>query len=741
MRIGKVARWGRLWGMRSPGPPWAWWLAASGAAALSYEMIWLRRLSLWLGGTTVAASVTLAGFMAGLALGSAAVDFVRRHPHPGAIRLYALCEATAAAWALAFPALLALARSATLDLPLPVQLAAAFVLLLPPAAALGATWPLLAGPRPPTEAALLYVANTAGAVGGVLITTFVALPALGVRGSEVAAAVLGLLVAAWAYQHRRVRAPGAPAPALVPAPHPSPPVVPRPLLWLAAAAAGVSALGLEVVWFRVAAVGLGATVQSQGWVLAVFLATLAAGAALGRRWPGDPRRGLAGGLLALGLLALGGAFLWGQLPFVVAGLYRLAGPPAMLPGTALVAALGMAGAPAASGLAFSNAIRCLGAELADRAGTLYALNTAGAILGSLAAGLWAVPTLGLTGAVCLFALLAVGIGALVARSPLAALAGILLALALPGWDERLYAVGVHIRISDFADPSPRAVRQFAREGWRLLHYAHGPTAAVAVGESERTGNRWMSINGKVDASTGDDMPTQLLSGQIPVRLVDDPHEVLVVGLASGVTAGAVLDEPGVRSLVVVEIEPEVVRASRYFDHVSGAPLDDPRTTLIADDARAYLTRRHERFDVIVSEPSNPWITGVSSLFTLEYWALVRARLRPGGVACQWLQLYGIGPAEFRGLLRTFLHVFPDAVMVETIPGSDVLLLGGTGGRLPDGLDVSAPIGPGALRALAGAGWLNTDDRPRVEWAAPRWLHYDTGPVNARMLEVARGGAP
>ena len=254
---------------------------------------------------------------------------------------------------------------------------------------------------------------------------------------------------------------------------------------------------------------------------------------------------------------------------------------------------------------------------------------------------------------------------------------------------------------------------------------------------ERTGNLWLSINGKVDASTGDDMPTQVLSGHLPVAAAPRASDVLLVGLASGITAGTVLAEAGVERLTVVELEPAVIAASAFFDEVSGAPLEDPRTELVLDDARAYLTRSDRTWDVIISEPSNPWITGVSSLFTLEYWRLVRARLRPGGVACQWIQLYGMGPDELRGLLRTWLEVFPDAVLVETIEGSDVLLLGGTAGVLPEDLVVAPLLDPTGLRRVAGEGWLNTDDRPRVEWSAPKWLHYDTGPANARALRASR----
>ncbi len=704
---------------------WALVLAMSGATGLAYEGVWLRRMSLLLGGSAVSGAVTVGAFMAGLALGAAVAS--RLGPHARAHRTYAALEAAAAAWALAFPLLLAAAAAGVGMWP-GGRFLAAVALLIPPAAALGATWPLVARHAGPQGAALLYASNTAGAVLGVLATTFVAMPAVGVRTTECMAAVVGLGVAAAAWSL------GAP-PAVPTTEARGPLVVPVVPLMGAAFAAGLAALGLELVWLRLAAVALGATVQAIGWVLAVFLATVALGAAIGRRWPADPRSGLVLGLTGLASLALLGASLWGQLPLVVAGLYRLGGPEAMLPGSGFVAALAMGGAPAASGLAFACAVRCLGARLTDHAGSLFAANTVGSIVGAVAGGLLAVPLLEVRGAVWLFAAVATAAAVWVSRRPWPMVPALLLALAVPRWDARLYAVGVHLRISDFADPSVSAIRAFADEGWELLLYDHGTTGAVAVGRATTTGNLWLSINGKVDASTGDDMPTQVLSGTLPVAAAGDPGEVLVVGLASGITAGAVLRSPAVDRLDVVELEPAVVRASRLFDAVSGSPLDDPRTALHIDDARTVLTHSQRRWDVVISEPSNPWITGVSSLFTLEYWQLVRARLRPEGVVCQWVQLYSMGPDELRGILRTFLQVFPNTWLFESIEGSDVLLIG-TDGTLPSRLPAAPLLTPAQLARVAGSGWLNTDDHPRVEWQAPRWLHYDTGSRNAELLRAA-----
>lgn len=681
----------------------------------------MRRLSVVLGGSAEAAAWTLAAFMAGLGLGGWLARAGPAEP-TAAARTYSVLELVAAFVALGFPTVLAVT---------PRELAA--LLPIPAAMALGATWPVLARALPASGAVTLYAANTAGAVFGTVLTTFVTLPTFGVRGAELVAAGLGVGAAGMAW---RTEAWGRSDPE----PHLRPPV---PLL-AAAGIAGAVALGLEVVWMRLAAAALGATVQTFGTVLIVFLATIAVGSALGRRWPADPLRGAGAGLAALGTCALLGAVTWPLLPFGVAWIWRWLGADGSWLGHLALAGVWMAGAPAASGLVFALLVRAASTSTAGSAASwLYAVNTLGSTIGALAVGLWLLPALGPRVVVGLLALCAcAGAIALSRRFEVTALVLLtaFLAVAAPAWDARLYAVGVHLRISDFVDPSAQAVRRYADEGWDLLHYEHGATAAVAVGRSKRTGNVWLSINGKFDASTGEDMPTQVLSAEIPLATSRSPRRVGIVGLASGVTAGTALADPRVHELVVFELEPAVVRASHYFDHVNGRPLEDGRTTLRVDDARAVLTRDPSVYDVLISEPSNPWITGVSSLFTEEYWRIARSRLAPGGVFCQWVQLYGMGPDEFRGIVRTFQAVFGDVWLYETIQGSDVLLVAGPppGDRAP----IPATLDPDGVRRLAGEGWSNTDDHPRVEWEAPRWIHRATAEINAAAIQdAATSGTP
>ena len=355
--------------MLSRSQRWTLIAALSGAAALAYESIWLRRLSVVLGGSAVASAITLGVFMGGMGIGALLARFL---PLRRVALTYAILELFAACWALLFPYLLwGSPRSVAALIPLPAAIA------------LGATWPVLAHHLPARAALQLYAANTAGAVVGVLFTTFVSLPTFGVRGAELCALSLGGLAAALAIQT------GTWGTA-------SPEESTRPSVRILAAAgvAGFVSLCLEVVWMRLASVGLGATVQTIGLVLAVFLATITAGTAIGRRFPKDPRTAAALGLAGMGISAAVSVLTWAYLPYAVALSYRLLGPEYLWLGHLCIAGLWMAGAPAASGLAFAGLTRLASAETVSSAGSwLYGVNTVGSTFGAIVGGLVLLPTL------------------------------------------------------------------------------------------------------------------------------------------------------------------------------------------------------------------------------------------------------------------------------------------------------------------------------------------------------------
>ena len=713
-------------------------LALSGAAALCCEVVWMRRLALATGSTGVATTLTLSLYMAGLGLGGM---WAGRRRWPRSPAGYGALELGLACWALAFPFLLALALSLLTRVG-PAWLPwLASLLLLPPGYMAGATLPAIAaGLVDRRDVGLLYAVNTAGAVVGVLVGPLLLFPTMGLRGAELCAAGVSVLVGAAALLlARRGPLPAHPRAS----PGPAEIVAPRAAL-AAAAVAGFVAMALEVVWTRLAALLVGSSVHAMAAVLAVFLAAVALGAWLGRRWTGP--QATRGGLVMLGLLALVGSWTYAALPHGVAAAWSLLGDGSLLPGGVVLLALAMAGAPAASGAVFSGALVLAGGDGARAAGRVLAANTAGGVVGAAAAGLVLLPWLGIQGVVGATALLAVLAGLTLplggsslrrAWRPRLGLAAVAVAAVLlaPRWDAPMYAVGLYHRVSEFVDLSPRAVDAFAHQGWRLRFYADGHSATVAVGQSEASGNTWLSINGKVDASTGADMATQQISGWLPVRIAEAAtgapvDHAVVVGLASGVTAAEALSA-GAATLTVIELEPEVVRAARFFDSVNGGLLDDPRATVVRADARAWLARSGPSYPVIISEPSNPWITGVSNLFTLEYWRLARRRLASDGVFCQWVQLYSLPPDALRSLVATFIQVFPQAWLFETIPGADALLVAAP--ALPPGLELEPLLGPEQLQRFAAGAPLNTDDRPWIELEAPRWLHRPTAAMNRDLL--------
>jgi spermidine synthase len=273
---------------------------------------------------------------------------------------------------------------------------------------------------------------------------------------------------------------------------------------------------------------------------------------------------------------------------------------------------------------------------------------------------------------------------------------------------------------------------------------------------------FLRVNGKVDAGTATDMRTQLMSGHLPLLLHHDPRKVLVIGMGSGITAGAVARH-SIDRLDIVEIEPAVVEATRFFAHIHGGVLQDARVRVVIADGRNYLLTTPERYDVIISEPSNPWIGGLASLFSREFFEHARRRLRPDGSMLQWVQGYGMFPDDLRMVVNTFRAAFPNTTVWHT-GGGDFLLLGTAAARPIDlgelraryerGPGVAADLrslgveaGPAilgyamlnardAMRYSAGAG-LNTDDRLPLEFSAPRALYVKTAGENVSLMQRFR----
>ncbi len=772
----------------------------SGATALIYQTVWNRELHLVFGTSTFAVATVLAAFMLGLALGG---GWMGRHADRIArpLRVYGLLEVGIGLYALLFPTLVGAITPLYLEIhrafqPGPalfgtIQFVLVGGLLLLPTAAMGATLPLLA--RFATTAlgaagdriGTLYAVNTAGAVGGTWLAGFVLLPSLGLWTTTVLAATANLVLGLAALVLDRWY--GAPLGALDE--DVIPPVeAPAGLKPVAAAMglAGFSSLVYEVTWTRVLGLTVGASVYGFSVMLLAFLAGIALGGKLGggladRLFAQGGTRAVLWGLatveLAVALLSYGLMYVFPELPFWYVWLFDGLGAadrPAMMWVTSLVLAGWVMSPPAVlMGVAFPLAVRAVvgrDGALGGPVGTIYAANTLGGVAGAFGAGFLLLPVVGIQRTILVAALVnmlaattllaplggrawALGVGA-------AASLGALFSLAPPPWDPMLMTSGMYHYVTSFDDHSRAGIRRYARELYDLVFYEEGFSSVVTVAKSRKTDNIWLANNGKVDASTTSDMPTQVLCSLLPMQFRENRDEVLLIGLASGITAGAIATLGDVGSLEIVELEPAIERAARFFDEHNRHVLDDPRVTLIANDGRNYLLMAPEHtYDVIVSEPSNPWITGVSNLFTREFWEMGKQRLKPGGVWSQWVQMYGMDDRDLRTLLATFASVYPHVVVYATIEDADLVLIGSDQPLKPDRehaerlfawpatreilaeVEVHSPYDllamyqmdrDGILAATEGVP-LNTDDNMRIEYNAPLNLHRDTNEANSRFL--------
>jgi spermidine synthase len=421
-------------------------------------------------------------------------------------------------------------------------------------------------------------------------------------------------------------------------------------------------------------------------MVAVFSAGLAVGAAIASRVANRVREPLIGLAICLALSVGCAAVAAALVDRGLLAIARVVAQPdvtfaGVLMRQALLAVGLLAPMTIAFGAAFPFAVAAATRghqNVTPELGLIYAVNTAGAILGALAAGFSLIPAFGLHGTIR-FVTVAGAVGALalvaVARSTIktrvlvgaGALAVVALGVTLPQWDRLLLSSGAYKYASVLETPD----LETALTAGELLYYREGPSATVAVRQS--AGTRSLAIDGKVDASNAGDMLTQRLLAHIPLLLHPDPKKVAILGLGSGVTLGSALKHPIARA-DVLEISPEVVEASRFFDQESHRAAVDPRTRVIVGDGRTHLLLTRQRYDVIVSEPSNPWMAGIAALFTKEFFQAARDRLEPGGVLCQWAHTYDISTRDLQSIVATFVSVFPDGTL-WLVGDGDVLLVG------------------------------------------------------------------
>jgi spermidine synthase len=681
----------------------------SGFTGLAYEVIWTRLLVRIFGASSFAVTTVLASYMAGLALGSLVFGrYIDRKGRP--LRVYGFLELGIGAFAVAFlyllPAMSRLYGGLYPELQgsfyslTAVRFVLCFTVLLVPTTLMGGTLPVLSKYMATGLDSLtrrvgrLYALNTLGAVGGASAAGLVILPHLGIRNTTLLGAFLnaGIAAAALRLSTARSRSPR-PVPEEPDRPHEEagPSSMKSRYVLAVFTLTGFCALAAEVVWTRMLSLALGTTVYAFAIMLATFLLGLGLGSAAFARLAQRTRYPAA--LLGFGVAGVGlGVFLslvvFGRIPVLYMEIYQRlqAGWQGLLGMQVLLAALTVLLPAFLMGSLFPLAARLYARDISrvgGEIGRLYAFNTMGAILGSVAGSFFFLRSLGMETSLFVLGAVYVGTGMALTlglgefqRGLRRASAGVgiaaltvLVLLASPRMDRKMLTSGVYVYAPEYRTVNGLMDRV---RHVHTLFYDEGVGATVSV---ERfRGDVSLVIDGKADASTGaKDMRTQILLAQLPLLLHAAPDSVLVIGLGSGVTLGSA-ETHDVRWIDCVELLENVVAASHNLDAYNLDCLDDPRSNLIIGDGRNHLLLTDRNYDVIISEPPNPWISGVGDLFTREFFLLARARLRPGGLMCAWFHTYMMGDRDVRAMVGTFISVFPHASLWLVNDG-DIILLG------------------------------------------------------------------
>jgi spermidine synthase len=761
----------------------------SGATALIYEVLWSKYLSLMFGSTVQAQTVVLAVFMGGLALGNRLfgkrADALNRP-----LRVYGYIEIAIGLYAFFFSGIYNLADavfvkvgSSILDrswLLLGLKATLSVALLLGPTVLMGGTLPLLAawlqknGVEPGRLSARFYSVNSLGAVCGAGLAGFFLVRQLGMVSTSQMTALANVLIGATAIGLARHQREGETISLAtdVPVQSQTQSTAARWAAALVMVTGGVS-MGLEVLASRAMSLLFGSSLQSFAIVLMAFILGIGLGSSLiassrFKRWKSEK--------VATTLL-LAAAIWIGLLIFRIESwveYYRWARTGLsrnevgyllnqLLSGFIAMVILGVPAALLGAVLPLLMRVVSEDAKtLGDKIGRLLTWNTLGAVGGVLATGFVLMPQIGLRNS---FATLAMVLGLVAATVAFVkhhrrlaifstGVIGLLLMLFLTGTEgwKYVFSSGVFRSRETVFDPQAMDVRRKLVE---ILFYEDAPDATVSVEHNLKIADSIsLRINGKPDASTGGDLLTQYLCAHLPMAARPDAKEVFVLGMGSGVTAGAVLGHPVERVTIAENCEP-VLRTAHFFAKYNNGVMTNARSRIWVEDARTILKLSPQEYDLIILEPSNPWTVGVGSVFSQEFYRLVSTRLKEDGIVVQWFHIYEMHDGIVSMVLRTFNSVYPFTEVWDCGWG-DIIMLGArqpwkmdlanygkiferelprqqlesAGLKTPEVLLARQLASQRTAFAIAGEGAIQSDWFPILEYEAPKAFY--TG-VSSPML--------
>jgi len=761
----------------------------SGATALVYEVIWSKYLSLLFGSTIQAQTVVLAVFMGGLALGNKLFGrYADRARHP--LKLYGRIEIIIGCYSFFFPALYRLADAgfaaggpgllAHDGWLLLLQAAIGASLLLGPTILMGGTLPVLAAwleqntPDASRRSARFYSTNSFGAVCGAGLTGFFLVQRFGLSRTIELTAMINVLVGLTAIALARRQPAGPPVAESQPETAASGGAESAAGIFrwgcVLVALTGAVSMGLEVLASRCLCLIFGGSLQTFAIVLMAFILGISVGSAViasprCKHWPKE----MTTIMLLLAASGMIGLLVYNIEKLAALYLYAQDGLQHTYMGycyhqiLTTVISIVVLGLPAAAlGSVLPLWIR--GSEtshyLADRVGRLLTWNTLGAVGGVLLAGFVLLPGIGLRGSFAVAALvlaLAAIVTALARRQRLAAGAGVVIGVLIAlvtvggGQDWRdVFSIGIFRLPADLDFTQKGATLRAFMESWhkseKLLFYKDAADATVSVLSEQKPGlsnNIILFINGKPDASSLGDLGTQILLAQLPLMVKPDSQDVFCFGMGSGMTAGSALGYP-IKHLTVAENCAPVLQAAKLFEPWNHGVLTNDRVRIYREDARTVLKLDAKKYDVIISEPSNPWTVGIGSVFSREFYQLAASRLKPGGIVTQWFHIYEMDDATLNLVLRTFASVFPN-MEIWDLGDADVILLGSKqpwktspevykstfqldvprrelasiGLLTPESVLTRQFASQSTAFAVPGAGPVQSDDHPILEYEAPR----------------------
>lgn len=709
----------------------------------------------------------------------------------------------------------------------PIYFIFSFLLLILPTTLMGGTLPILSKYLVASQNELgkkignLYFINTLGAAFGTILTGFILIFLMGTQFTTLTAAIINLAVAVSAFmvahavqwspakaslesgvsgQQSAISSTGVPpvhggqesdvgeerniestSNSITKSANTNPGNLSAPahiIILVGYGLAGFAALGLEVQWTKVLTLMIGTSVYAFSLMLFAFLTGIALGSFFMAKFV-DSRKNLWRDfaiieiLLGLSILVLNP--LLGNLPRLFANVFQYKDIFWLLQAAEFVVIFLIMLVPTLlMGAAFPVVSKIYAhdvSKVGKRISQIYTANTVGSILGPLAVSFLFIPLFGLQNSILLTSVIYVIVGMAVlaySSSVRPFLKGAVFAfltavfvfssIFIPRWNKLVLSSGVYYHSSSF-------LANAEESNYNLVFYKEGQMAVVTVIRGTDN-NLALLMNGKVDASTQSDLGTQLLSGHMPMLLHPNPKKAFLVGLASGITLGAILQHPELERVDVAELEPTVPEAAATFARFNNNAMSNPKVRVFTTDARNYILTTNEKYDVIAAEPSNPWVKGSSTIFSREVFETYRDRLNEDGLVMQWVQVYRLRNEDLKTMINTFRSVFPHTTLFSQFNYPDLLMIGSL---KPLKLDLDTLqtklrdenvnkslarvrsndlytilsfllMDESSVALYAGEAPINTDDKPIIEYTAPKNMYLNTTGSNWESMRGLRTNA-